>query len=136
MPTVINKSKFQFLPFLISLFITLAIGIVASLFTTPQIHGWYSTLHKASFNPPAWLFAPVWTIVYILIATAAYKVWQLRDASRLYQVTLAVYVMQLLLNFSWSIVFFGGHQVFAALLVIIVLWGVIIFNIVYFGKFQ
>jgi benzodiazapine receptor len=59
MTIAVPSKKFQFLPFLISLLITLAIGFVASLFTRPQIAGWYSALVKPSFNPPPWLFAPV-----------------------------------------------------------------------------
>ena len=136
MAAVAANNKFQFVPFVISLVITLTIGIVASLFTRPEIAGWYSTLHKPSFNPPAWLFAPVWTAIYIMIAIAAYFVWKRRDGGSVYYKTVSIYTLQLALNFSWSIVFFGGHHIFAALIVILLLWGSIVFNIVYFGKFN
>jgi len=130
------KRGFQFFPFVISLAITLVIGFVASLFTRPEIAGWYSTLHKPSFNPPSWLFAPVWTAIYILIAIAAYLVWKQRNAATAYHATAGIYFIQLLLNFSWSIVFFGMHEILGALVVIILLWLSITINIIWFGKFS
>jgi len=128
--------KFQFIPFAISLLITLAIGFTASLFTRPQIAGWYNTLHKASFNPPSWLFAPVWTSLYIMIAIAAYLVWKRRNNSPAFTITAVIYAVQLLLNFSWSIIFFGLHGILPALVVIILLWISIVLNIRWFSKFN
>lgn len=128
--------KFQFFPFLISLIITLAIGLVSSLFTRPQIAGWYGTLTKPSFNPPSWIFAPVWTAIYIMIAIAAYLVWQQRDNSKTYKITAAIYIVQLSFNFSWSIVFFGLHGILPALFVILLLWVSIILNIRWFKKYS
>jgi len=116
--------------------ITLAIGFVASLFTRPQIAGWYSTLNKPSFNPPNWLFAPVWTSIYIMIAIAAYLVWKRRDNTRAYSVAIFIYSVQLALNFSWSIIFFGLHGIWPALIVILLLWVSIILNIRWFNKFN
>jgi benzodiazapine receptor len=131
-----DRSKFQPLPYFISLFITLAIGGVAAMFTRPQIKGWYITLHKPTYNPPNWAFPVAWTILYILIATAAYLVWKKRDATVTYLKTRIIYIVQLLLNFSWSIVFFGMHQIFAALAIIIMLLIVIILNIAWFARFS
>jgi len=130
------RKGFQPIPFIISLAITLAIGFVASLFTRPQIPGWYATLQKPSFNPPSWLFPPVWTMLYILIAIAAYLVWKRRNLIMGYSTAAAIYIIQLLLNFSWSIVFFGMHQILDALIVIMLLWLSIILNIAWFGKFN
>ena len=126
--------KFQFLPFIISLAVTLFIGIVASLFTRPQINGWYSLLNKPVFTPPSWVFAPVWTCVYILIAVSAYLVWIRRDGSTDYLTARMVYIIQLALNFAWSIIFFGLHSLVGGLLVIILLWMMILLNIRWFGK--
>jgi tryptophan-rich sensory protein len=126
--------KFQFLPFIISLAVTLFIGIVASLFTRPQINGWYSLLNKPVFTPPSWVFAPVWTCVYILIAVSAYLVWTRRDGSTDYLTARMVYIIQLALNFAWSIIFFGLHSLVGGLLVIILLWMMILLNIRWFGK--
>ncbi|ASU33706.1 TspO/MBR family protein [Mucilaginibacter xinganensis] len=136
MSTVAEVKKFRLFPFITSLFITLAIGFVASLFTRPQIAGWYSTLNKPSFNPPAWLFAPVWTALYIMIAIAAYLVWQRRDGSVSYKTAATIYAVQLLLNFSWSIVFFGLHGILPAVFVILLMWAAIILNIRWFAKFS
>jgi tryptophan-rich sensory protein len=131
-----TSKKFQLFPFLISLVITLAIGFVASLFTRPQIAGWYSTLNKPTFNPPPWLFAPVWTALYIMIAIAAYLVWQRRDSSKTYKITASIYVAQLAFNFLWSMVFFGLHGVLPALFIILLLWVSIILNIRWFKKYS
>ncbi len=131
----INK-KFEPVPFIISLAITLAIGFVASLFTRPEIGGWFAGLQKPWFNPPPWLFAPVWTTIYILIAIAAYLVWKHRSNSLKYSITRNIYLLQLFLNFSWSIVFFGMHQILGALVVILLLWASILFNFVWFNKYS
>ena len=131
-----SRKKFQFFPFLISLLITLLIGFVASMFTRPGIAGWYSTLNKPVFNPPSWVFAPVWTCIYVPIAIAAYLVWERRNNSTNYLTTRTVYILQLALNFSWSIVFFGLHEIAGGLLVIILLWIMIVLNVRWFGKFS
>ncbi len=128
-------TRFQPIPFVISLFITLVIGGVATLFTRPEIKGWYLTLNKPGFTPPNWLFPVAWTILYILIATAAYLVWKRRDGTAVYKTTSIIYSMQLLLNFLWSIVFFGLHQVFGGLIIIVLLLVFIILNIAWFGRF-
>lgn len=129
-----TQRKFSFPALAVSLLITLAIGFSASLVTRPQIIGWYSTLAKPSFTPPAWLFAPVWTIIYILIGISASLVWQKRDGSTNYLTARAVYIIQLAFNFSWSLVFFGFHSVIGGLLTIILLWMVILLNVRWFGK--
>jgi tryptophan-rich sensory protein len=136
MPAPVSTKRFQFLPYLINLLIVFGIGITASLVTRPEIAGWYSTLKKPSFNPPPWLFAPVWSAIYIMIATAAYLVWKHRSKKPAYIIARSVYFVQLILNFSWSMAFFGMHQVIGALVVIILLWVSIIVNINWFGKFN
>ncbi|WP_158826412.1 TspO/MBR family protein [Mucilaginibacter lacusdianchii] len=133
---VVKPIKFKPLALIASLTITLGIGITASLITRPQIPSWYPTLNKPSFSPPNWLFAPVWTTIYILIAIAAYLVWQRRDYSNLYTRARTTYVLQLVLNFMWSMVFFGVHQILGALVVIGLLWLSILLCIYYFGKFS
>lgn len=122
---------------IISLLMVAAIAATASFFTISQIPGWYRTLQKPSFSPPNWLFGPVWTCLYVMIAVAAYLVWQRRDDSSFYKTTRTIYFVQLLLNFLWSIVFFGMHQVLAALLIIVLLLisiGVLIYRFNHFSK--
>jgi len=134
MSTYAHKYSFKLLPLIVSVAITLSIGGIASYLTAPQIQVWYPFLQKPSFNPPNWLFGPVWTILYIMIGIAAYLVWLRRRDSLDYINAQYSYFLQLLFNFSWTIVFFGLHQIFAALLVIVVLLTSIVFNISYFSK--
>jgi benzodiazapine receptor len=136
MNTNVRQQGFQFFPFLISLVITLVIAAVASLVTVPQVQSWYPHLNKPSFNPPNQLFGPVWSVLYIMIATAAYLVWKKRDDSALYNTTKWVYFLQLLFNFLWSIIFFGLHQILLALVVIVLLWISIVATMYYFSKFS
>jgi benzodiazapine receptor len=136
MSSAVSLRKFQFFPFIINLLIVLAIGFVASLVTRPQIPVWYSTLKKPSFNPPPWLFASVWTILYVLIAIAAYLIWKHRSRKPAYKVTRSIYFIQLFLNFLWFIVFFGLHQIFGALVIIVLLWLSIGITINWFNKFN
>lgn len=136
MRTTAHPTRFQFFPFLISVVITFIIAAVASIVTVPQVQSWYPTLNKPGFNPPNQLFGPVWSVLYLMIATAAYLVWKKRDNSAFYVTTKWVYGIQLLLNFSWSIVFFGLHQILIALVVIVLLWVSIIANMYYFKRFS
>jgi len=131
-----RSDNFQFVPFIILLAINVAIGFVTSLFTRPQIAGWYALLQKPWFNPPAWIFAPVWTTIYVVMAYAAYRVWKHRDNSVAYKTAVGIYFIQLLLNFFWSIVFFGMHEILGALVVILILLVSIILNMVWFSRFS
>ncbi|PAW93609.1 TspO protein [Mucilaginibacter sp. MD40] len=136
MSTAASAKRFQLVPFIISLGITLGIGFVASVFTRPEIEGWYATLKKPIFVPPNWAFPVAWTILYILIAISAYLVWVKRDNSQAYKTAVVIYCLQLAFNFAWSIVFFGMHQIFGALLIIIGLLVLIIFNISWFHRYS
>ncbi|MCO5934304.1 tryptophan-rich sensory protein [Mucilaginibacter sp. RB4R14] len=136
MKTNISDPKFKPFALIISLSITLAIGVVAAMSTRPEIANWYVTLKKPDFTPPNWLFPVAWTTLYILIGIAAYLVWQLRDGSRTYKTALTIYIIQLMLNFSWPIVFFGMHDILSGLVIIIALLVTIILNISWFGRFS
>jgi tryptophan-rich sensory protein len=82
------------------------VGFIGSFFTSDAIGTWYSGLVKPSFNPPAWLFAPAWTILYILIGISFYLVWKTGWDDKK-NIVLGVYSVQLILNLLWSILFFG-----------------------------
>ena len=99
-------------PLLFFLLITLAVGAAASLFTEPSIPTWYARLAHPSFAPPNWLFAPVWTALYGLMALAAWRVWRLTGTRSL---EMGAYAAQLIFNFAWSGIFFGAHQIELAL---------------------
>jgi tryptophan-rich sensory protein len=91
---------------------TLAVGALASLFTAPQIPTWYAGLKHPATAPPGWVFAPVWTTLYVLMAVAAWRVWKRTGIT---SPEMAAFALQLALNFIWSAVFFGLHRIDAAL---------------------
>lgn len=127
-------SSSKILPLSLSVIITLSIGGVASFFTIPQIKRWYIFLQKPVFNPPNWLFGPVWTILYIMIGISAYLIWIDKRDHVSFIKARTIYIIQLVFNFSWSIVFFGMHQILIALIVIVLLWVSIVINIKAFSK--
>jgi benzodiazapine receptor len=109
-------------------------GVIGSLFTMPSIPGWYAGLAKPSFNPPSWVFAPVWTILYAMMGLAAWLVYEKGFNRPEVRKALAVFGLQLVLNTIWSIVFFGAHQIFAAVVVILLLWVAILWTILLFRR--
>ena len=105
----------------LSLFIILTITFLASAiggYTTSTFkEPWYSQLTLASFNPPAWVFGPVWTTLYIMMSLAIWKVWyNTRDKK-----TLKIYFVHLFFNASWSVIFFGLHQILLAVINLIII---------------
>ena len=113
-----DPKKAQRRPLYFFLIATLGVGASASLFTTPQIPTWYASLNQPSFTPPNWLFAPVWTALYILMAFAGWRVWK---KTGLRSIEMGAFAVQLALNFAWSALFFALHQIGAALAEIIAL---------------
>jgi tryptophan-rich sensory protein len=101
---------------------TLAVGAVASIFTAPNIAGWYAGLVKPSFNPPNWVFAPVWTALYIAMAVAAWRVWRITGWR---SGALRLYTLQLTLNFFWSVIFFKAHLIRVAMADLVALFIVV-----------
>jgi tryptophan-rich sensory protein len=99
-------------PLLFFILATLIVGAAASVFTEPNIAAWYAGLVHPSFAPPNWLFAPVWTTLYVVMAVAAWRVWRIAGTK---SPEMAVYVLQLIFNFAWSAIFFAAHQIGLAL---------------------
>lgn len=97
------------------------IGVVGALFTTPQIPTWYAGIAKPSWTPPNWLFGPVWTTLYVLMAISAWLVWRRERLSTAWP-ALAAFGIQLLLNAIWSPIFFGLESPQLGLIVIVLLW--------------
>lgn len=95
----------------------LALGALGAAVTAPAIPTWYAALAKPSFNPPNWIFAPVWTTLYVIMAIAAWLVWRRGDA----RIPLTLFAVQLVLNSAWSLIFFGLHRVDLALVDIVLL---------------
>lgn len=104
-----------------------AAGIIGSLFTFSAIPTWYATLTKPSFNPPSWIFGPVWTLLYTLMGISLYLVWKNKPAVKLF-------VWQLIANSLWSIIFFGMKNIGLALVEIIVLLALVLATIMKFYK--
>jgi tryptophan-rich sensory protein len=126
--------KFKPVAFIINIALTLSIGALASWATASSVKIWYPTINKPSFNPPDWLFRPVWTTLYILIGIAAYLVWLKKDSIVHFPRTVAIYLIQLILNLAWSFLFFYLHEIGLALAEISLLLLSIIINAVIFYK--
>lgn len=99
-------------PLLFFILVTLMVGAGASTFADPNIPTWYAGLVHPSFAPPNWLFAPVWTTLYVVMAVAAWRVWRVAGTR---SPEMTAYAMQLIFNFVWSAIFFAGHQIGLAL---------------------
>ncbi len=117
-----------------SLIICLFAGFIGSIFASPSIPTWYATLAKPSFNPPDWIFAPVWTTLFVLMGISLYLVWNKGLQDKKVRTSLFVFGVQLVLNVLWSFLFFGLHSPFYAFLEIIILWAAIVLTIVNFSK--
>jgi translocator protein len=111
--------------------VTLLIGAGASVFTEPQIATWYAGLAQPSFTPPSWIFAPVWTTLYVVMAVAAWRVWRIAGTR---SVEMLAYAVQLILNFAWSWVFFALHRIGLALAEILILDLAILFTTILFVR--
>lgn len=113
---------------------TQAAGIIGSFFTSSSIPTWYAFLTKPELAPPNFVFAPVWTTLFVLMAIGAFIVWRKGFARKDVWVALSVYVVQLVLNTLWSIIFFGMQNPKMAFFEIIVLWAAIVTTIVLFAR--
>lgn len=120
---------------LISIVLPLSIGAIAGIFTAQAIPEWYATLNQPSFNPPNWVFGPVWTILYIIMGISFFLIWKL-EAGKQRNQAIAIFFVQLLLNFGWSFFFFYFQMIGVALVEIIVLWSAIVFMLVRFYKLK
>ncbi len=116
----------------ISVLVCLVIGFLSSFATQSSVNDWFVTLNKPSFNPPNWIFAPVWTLLYVMMGVAAGLVWSKGFHHLWVKTALYHFGFQLLLNASWSIVFFGLKEPFWALVVIITLLILLVLTIRWF----
>lgn len=103
--------------------VCLTVGFLSGFATQSSIKTWFPTLIKPVFNPPSWLFAPVWTVLYILMGLAFAIVWskQIKN-NKTKNKAMALFGIQLLLNALWSVLFFGLCNPFLALIEILLLW--------------
>ncbi len=99
--------KNKWLKLIVSIIIPQAAGLLGSIATTSSVRSWYPTLNKPVFNPPSWLFAPVWTLLFLLMGISLYLVWQKGVQTPGVKEALIFFAVQLVLNILWSIFFFG-----------------------------
>ena len=111
----------------------LAVSSVGGAITATSVDTWYQALEKPPFNPPDWVFAPVWTALYILMGVAAWRIWRLRS-SKAHHIALSVFGLQLCLNLAWSFLFFGAKSPGTAALEIFALWIAIIASLIIFWR--
>lgn len=117
-----------------SIALCFAVAGLGSLFTTPAIAGgWYAALQRPAWSPPNWVFGPVWTLLYLSMAVAAWLVWRERGFSGAAW-PLAFFAAQLLLNAAWSPLFFGAKQLGWAFVEIVFMWAAILATLVSFWR--
>jgi tryptophan-rich sensory protein len=117
-------------PLLAFVLLALLVGGAATFFTEPAIATWYAALNKPSFNPPNWIFAPVWTTLYVLMGVAASRVWKQTG----FGTAIAFWIAQLGLNFCWSAIFFSLHLIFWALVEMAALWLAVAATLILFAR--
>lgn len=118
--------------FIVSVVLCEGVGLLGGLFTASSVSSWYPLLNKPSFNPPGWIFGPVWTTLYLLMGVSLFLAWQSKKKGRVLAFT--VFGVQLGLNFLWSLLFFGLRCPGCAFLEIIVLWISIVLTMVLFFR--
>ena len=118
-------------PLLFFILVTLIVGAAGSVFTEPNIATWYAGLVHPSFAPPNWLFAPVWTTLYVVMAVAAWRVWRLAGTR---SPEMIAYAMQLIFNLAWSAIFFAAHQIGLALVEIGLLLALVLATTILFWR--
>ena len=123
--------KNKFLSLLLFFIITFSASFIGSLVTISLKEPWYSQLIKSKFNPPEWIFAPVWTTLYLMMTLAIWFFWHTknRDINTVY-----IYLIHIVFNTTWSIVFFGLHQILLALAVLMILIFLIVILIIRFKR--
>ena len=125
----------NFAKLIISLGVPILVGLAGSLFTTADSLGnWYANLNKPSFNPPNWIFGPVWTTLYIMMGISAYLVWRKGLDSKPIRIVLVCFIVQLILNAIWTPLFFGLHSPLLGLIDIVLLLNAIIVTVFAFFK--
>lgn len=127
---LLNNHMPSYLKLILSITVCLAVGGISGFVTANEIPGWYVNISKPSFNPPNWIFGPVWTALYIMMGIAFFLVWKSNVPVK--EKAYLLFGLQLILNFFWSILFFSMHALGVALIEIILMWVCILLTIVSF----
>lgn len=117
-------------------FIVLCVGVgmLSGLAVSTSVIDWYPTLNKPSWNPPPWLFGPVWTILYVMMGIAAFLVWRKAGGLAAMGAALVLFLLQLALNGLWSVIFFGLRSPGMAFGEVILFWFILVLTIVAFFR--
>ncbi|MEZ6042619.1 MAG: TspO/MBR family protein [Planctomycetaceae bacterium] len=115
------KQRTRWIGLVLFVLVCVGAGGLGAAATTPQIDGWYRTVVKPEWNPPDWVFGPVWTTLFVLMGISAWIVWK-PAGFRAAVTPLSLFAVQLALNVGWSWIFFGMHQIGWAVVEIVVLW--------------
>lgn len=118
----------------VAVLVSQSAGAIGGFFTASSVRTWYVDINKPPFNPPSWVFGPVWTILYTLMGVAAWLVWKNGTDRRAVRIALWLFAVQLVLNALWSIIFFGLRSPGYALLELVVLWAVMLATMVQFFR--
>ncbi len=126
-----NMLKNKFLSLILFSIVTFSASFIGGLVSISLKEPWYSGLIKSNYNPPDWIFAPVWTTLYVMMTLAIWFFWHSknRDINTIY-----IYFIHIVFNTTWSVVFFGLHQIFFALIILIILITLIIILIIRFKR--
>ena len=111
----------------------LSAGILGALTTSPNTQ-WFQSLNKPFFQPPNWLFGPVWTVLYILMSVSIWLISKQGFKTKIAKQALYLFITQLVLNSLWSLVYFGMQQILGAFVLIIFIWIFILLTIIWFSK--
>jgi tryptophan-rich sensory protein len=120
----------------ISFLIPLLAGFIGSIFTSKSVSTWYAGLAKPGFNPPDYVFGPVWTFLYLLMGFSLFLIWKQGIRKKIIRKSLAVFGIQLFLNMAWSFLFFGLQSPLLAFIEIIILWAAILLMILSFYRIK
>lgn len=113
----------------VSMGVCLLAGFIGSIPTAPAVPTWYAALSKPSFTPPDWVFAPVWMLLYILMGIAVFLVWRVGWERGDVKIALRLFGVQLVLNITWSFIFFGMRSPGAALMELVLLCAALLLTI-------
>lgn len=128
--------KRKIVQFIISLILCQGAGLIGTVFTVGAIQNWYVYLNKPGFSPPNWIFGPVWTVLYTLMAVALFAVWQTGLNNRRTKIAFWIFIIHLGVNALWSILFFGLRNPAMALIDITMLWILVAVSMFLFYKIR
>jgi tryptophan-rich sensory protein len=118
----------------IAISLPLLVGATSGFFTVTGVESWYQTIQKPSWNPPNWIFGPVWSTLYVMMGVALFLVWKEDTSEELKKIAFTLFAIQLGLNFFWSFIFFNQQQPGWALVEIVAMWVFILLTIFAFAQ--